>query len=71
MANGSVVLSKRAQKRLIENSINQAVHFAEFKLPDLELVELPLLRTTRFDEEALEYEIVFKVRHARDKAKRG
>ena len=71
MAYGGVEMTKHGKKRMIESSINLLRHYIGVKLPELELIELPSVRTTRFAEEALEYEIVLKVRPAREKAKSG
>jgi hypothetical protein len=54
--------SKRFKKRSTEFLASLAASLAGAKLPEIELVGLPQLRVSRFDEEAQEWEITIKVR---------
>jgi hypothetical protein len=57
-----LIRSKRAKKRMIAHTVTLLASQAGFNLPEIELVELPELRVSRFDEEAQEWEIAIKVR---------
>jgi hypothetical protein len=66
----SIEQSKRSKKRMIENTVNLLAGMI-FNLPEIELVDLPSIHTTRFDEDRLEYEITIKVRAKASAPKRG
>jgi hypothetical protein len=57
-----IEFSKRAKKRLINAQLPMLASLAGFHLPEIELVGLPELRVSRFDEEVQEWEIVIRVR---------
>jgi hypothetical protein len=48
-------------KKAVEGAVNMIRSHTGPRIPAVELIEMPNFRTTRFDEDAREYEITIKV----------
>jgi hypothetical protein len=58
----TVEMSNRSKRNALDGAANMIVKLSGFPVPEVELVRPPELRTSRFDAEALEYEITMTVR---------